>query len=86
MALSEFNQIHCRHRSVANGGDEEGAKAQRLKDKLDFKTSFDSSEERVLDAQLLEMKAQVRGKDGRGGARNESGHNSLGLRLELFIA
>jgi len=59
LALSEFNQIHCRHRSVANGGDEEGAKAQRLKDKLDFKTSFDSSEERVLDAQLLEMKAQA---------------------------
>ena len=60
LSLSEFSHLHCQHRgSVANGGNEERAKDDKLRDKIRFATSFDASEERVLDAQLLEMKAQV---------------------------
>lgn len=60
LSLSQFNQIHCLHRgNVVNRGDEEMGKNERLRERAEFKNSFDSSEERVLDAQLLEMKAQA---------------------------
>ena len=60
LVLSEFGQIHCQHRaSVVNGGDEEKGKDEKLRQKSEFTKNFNLSEDRLLDAQLLEMKAQV---------------------------
>jgi len=60
LSLSEFSHIHCQYRgTVANGGDEERAKDVKCRDRIRFGTNFDASEERVLDAHLLEMKAQA---------------------------
>lgn len=62
LALSEFSQIHCQHRAaVVNGGDEQKGKDEKLRQKSEFVKTFQPSEDRLMDAQLLEMKAQVGG-------------------------
>lgn len=60
LSLSEFSQVHCQHRaSLVNGGDEDKGKDEKLKRREEFKDTFQPSGDRLLDAQLLEMKAQV---------------------------
>ena len=64
LSLSGFYQKHFPNRgSVSvNGGDEEKGKNERLALKQHTQIGNDAgfSEDRILDAQLLEMKAQVR--------------------------
>ena len=63
LSLSQFGQFYCRLRgTVANGGDEEKGKDDKNKHRQEQAPSYESSEERLLDAELFEMKAQVAGR------------------------
>ena len=63
LSLSQSGQFYCRLRgTVANGGDEEKGKDDKNKHRQEQAPSYDSCEERLLDAELFEMKAQVAGR------------------------
>ena len=60
LSLGEFGRVQSlRLATVANGGDEEKGKDDKLAQKSAVEAAFVPSEDSLLDAQLLEMKAQV---------------------------